>query len=83
MVAREPLLSPSLFMDELAAIFEIIGDLPQVGRLYRASPVPGVRRILLPRTRHHVYYVPRADDIVVLAIWHAQRGDGPPLRASR
>ena len=74
--------SPNLFFEELIESFDIIGDAPHVGRLYRLSPVPGMRRVLLKRTRYHVYYVPRADEVRVLAIWHAQRGVGPPLRQS-
>ena len=70
-----------LFVDELAASFDIIGQAPHIGRLYRQSPVFGARRVLLKRTRYHVYYVVRADEVRVLAVWHAQRGVGPPLRA--
>ena len=73
--------SPNLFAEELAASFRIIGDAPTIGRLYRHPPVPGARRVLLRGTRYHVYYVPHADDVRVLAVWHAQRGVGPPLRA--
>jgi plasmid stabilization system protein ParE len=72
--------SPGLFIDELTSSFDVIGHTPQVGRTYRRSPVPGTRRILLKRTRYHVYYVPREQDVRVLAVWHAQRGSGPPLR---
>jgi len=73
--------SPNLFAEELATSFGIIGHAPNIGRLYRHSPVPGARRVLLQGTRYHVYYVPHADDVRVLAVWHAQRGVGPPLRA--
>jgi plasmid stabilization system protein ParE len=73
--------SPHLLGEELAAAFNIIGGAPQMGRLYRQSPVPNTRRVLLKGTRYHVYYVPLVDEVRVLAIWHAQRGAGPPLRA--
>jgi hypothetical protein len=29
-----------------------------------------------------LYYVPLGDEVRVLAVWHAQRGVGPPLRMS-
>jgi plasmid stabilization system protein ParE len=74
--------SPNLFTDELPASIDIIANTPNIGRLYRHSPVPGTRRVLLKGTRYHVYYVPRVDEVRVLAVWHAQRGLGPPLRAS-
>lgn len=73
--------SPNLFFDELADAFEIIGNAPHIGRPYRRSPVPGTRRILLRGTRYHVYYVPGEREVRVLAIWHGERGAGPPLRA--
>ena len=74
--------SPNLFVDELAAAFDILAHAPHIGRLYRQSPVPDTRRLLLMETRYHVYYVPRGDEVRVLAVWHAQRGVGPPLRVS-
>ena len=74
--------SANLFSDELTTSFDLIGHTPNIGRLYRYSPVPGARRILLKGSRYHVYYVPGLEDVRVLAVWHAQRGVGPPLRAS-
>lgn len=73
--------SPSLFFDELSVGFEIIARAPHIGRPYRRSPVPGTRRILLRRTRYHVYYVPGEREVTILAVWHGERGVGPPLRA--
>ena len=73
--------SPNLFADELAASFDIIGNAPNIGRLYRHSPIPDTRRVLLNGSRYHVYYVPHVDEVRVLAVWHARRGEGPPLRA--
>jgi plasmid stabilization system protein ParE len=70
-----------LFLDELAECFAMLGQTPHIGRSYRQSPVADTRRFLLKRTRYHVYYVPGTEDVRVLAIWHAQRGVGPPLRA--
>jgi len=82
-VRRNRPASPNLFADELAAAFDIVGHAPHIGRLYQQSPVPDTRRALLKGTRYHVYYVRRADEVRVLAVWHAQRGVGPPLRASK
>lgn len=72
--------TPDLFLEELATSFDVISHAPRIGRLYRRSAVPNTRRVLLPKTRYHVYYVERTDDVAVLAIWHARRGVGPPLR---
>jgi len=73
--------SPDLLLNELSCAFEILARVPQIGRLYRRSPVPGTRRLLLRATPYHVYYVPREDDVRVLAVWHGERGAGPPLMA--
>jgi plasmid stabilization system protein ParE len=72
--------APDVFLNELGASFDVIGHAPQIGRLYRRSPIPGTRRLLLAVSRYHVYYVPQAADVTVLAVWHARRGVGPPLR---
>ena len=71
-----------LFLRELSDAFELIEGAPQIGRVYRWSPVRQVRRLLLKETRYHVYYVVMANEVRVLAVWHAQRGVGPPLRVA-
>jgi len=73
--------APGLFLNELTESFDLIARAPQIGRLYRPSPVPNVRRLLLTRTRYHIYYAVNNDQVWLLAVWHAQRGEGPPLRA--
>ena len=74
--------SPDLFLDELATAFDTISQTPGIGRAYRESPVPGTRRVLLKGAGYHVYYVPLGAEVRVLAVWHARRGEGPPLRAA-
>lgn len=75
------LAAPDLFLNELSESFDLIAGAPQIGRLYRKSPVRNTRRMLLKGTRYHVYYLSMPDEVRVLAVWHAQRGVGPPLRA--
>ena len=74
--------SPDLFFEELSRAFELVARVPHIGRLYRRSPVPGTRRILLRGTRNHVYYIPGEHEVRILAVWHGERGAGPPLRLS-
>src|SRR5687768_4192885 len=47
---------------------------PTLGVVYRPGhfDVP-VRRVLLPRTRHHVYYAVEQHVVVVLSVWGAQQ----------
>lgn len=47
--------APDLFFQELTASFDIVGRVPHIGRLYRRSPVPDTRRLLLKGSRYHVY----------------------------
>ena len=72
--------APNRFLDELVVSFDLIGETPLIGRPYNHWSVPGTRRVLLRWSRYHVYYVPYSDEVRVLAVWHAQRGVGPPLR---
>lgn len=71
--------APDLFLEALADALELIDRMPGVGRPWSSSTVPGVRRVLLHGTRHHVYYVERPDHALVLAVWGAARGVGPAL----
>ena len=75
--------APHLFTEELAASFATIAIAPDVGHRYLHPDVPGVRRVLLRATRHHVYYVTGADAIVVVAVWGSIKGAGPDLLGSR
>jgi plasmid stabilization system protein ParE len=74
-------MAPDLFVEEIAAAFALLAASPMIGRRYRNRAVRGVRRILMRATRYHVYYVPEASRIVVLAVWGAVRGQRPRLRS--
>lgn len=71
--------APSLFSDELAAAVELLASAPRAGGRYERATVPEMRRLLMPRTRYHVYYTVEASVIRIHAVWHAARGQGPPL----
>jgi len=74
--------APELFDHELAGAFRLLASAPDIGRRYRYGRIPGLRRLLLPRTRYHVYYVHDAEGAaaVVLAVWSAVRGRAPALK---
>ena len=38
------------------------------------------RRILLPTTRNHVYYLVGIEVVIVLAVWGSVKGSGPDLK---
>jgi plasmid stabilization system protein ParE len=74
--------APGLLMEELAAAVEKLSIAPSTGAPYPSSlSLPGVRRVLLPRTRYHIYYtVDAAAGLVrIHALWHTARGQGPEL----
>jgi plasmid stabilization system protein ParE len=72
--------APTLFTDELERGLDLIAESPGIGRRYAESQIPGVRRLYLAHTRHHVYYVHDAiaGVVAVLAIWSSLR-ERPPL----
>lgn len=73
--------SPDLFLEEFAAALTRLQSAPAAGAVYGLGPRPDVRRLLLPRTRYHVYYVMAEDacHVSVLAVWHTARGGTPRL----
>lgn len=80
---RNRLDSPDLFADELAEAFSTLEVAPETGSRYLQSQLEGVRRIRLPATRHHIYYLTGANVVVVLAVWGSVKGSGPDLRGVR
>ena len=75
--------APTLFSQELAAAVGRLQTIPFVGNVYPASPEPGMRRLLMPRTRYHLHCVvlDQKARVLVHAVWHAKRGHGPLLGA--
>lgn len=71
--------SPELFYREFAGAADLLAVAPEIGRPYQEGGVPGMRRLLLPSTRYHVYYVHDSDkdEVAILAVWSAVRGRGP------
>jgi plasmid stabilization system protein ParE len=71
--------APALFLDELARAERLLRDDPGFGLVYAAHDSRIVRRVLLVRTMHHLYYRFNRDQLVVLAVWGAPRARGPKL----
>ena len=71
--------APGLFRREVAVAIRQLARAPETGRLYDGGEVPSMRRLLLPRTRHHIYFTidESARLVRVHAVWHASRGGGP------
>lgn len=71
--------APNLFVDELGAAIRKLGIAPHAGARYGAEDLREMRRMLMMRTRHHVYYTVDDDEQLVRihAIWHTSRRQGP------
>ena len=73
--------APNLFLDELRIAFERLQTSHNHGVRFKSTMRPNVRRILLPKTRYHVYFEideARAE-VHVLSVWGAIRRRPPPL----
>ena len=70
---------PDLFEQELIAAFDSIAATPTIGAEYPADLGVDVRRVLMPKTRNHVYFAASGDEVVILSVWGAQRARGPKL----
>jgi plasmid stabilization system protein ParE len=73
--------APTLFLDELEGTFGYITEVRDAGVRWPTPRRPTLRRILLPRTQNHVYFLidePTAM-VHVLAVWGAPRGTTPKL----
>ncbi len=73
--------SPDLFFEEFLKTLDLLEDTPDMGSPVPRKQMPGLRRVLLPLTRYHGYYVHDeiAGELVILAVWSAVRGRGPRL----
>jgi toxin ParE1/3/4 len=71
--------SPNLFLSELESMLGAAALMPTLGAAVRGDRAPGLRRVLLRRTKYHVYYRVRGEVLEVLAVWHAAREAGPRL----
>jgi plasmid stabilization system protein ParE len=73
--------APDLFLDELNTALTRVADLPQSGSRYPAARPANTWRVLLRRSRYHVYYTIHGAEaeVRVRAVWYAGRRRGPRL----
>ena len=72
--------APDLFDREVAEAVQRLAATPMIGVVYAMSRGREVRRLLLKKTRHFLYYrVEHNGDVEVITIWGAQRRFGPKL----
>jgi plasmid stabilization system protein ParE len=73
------------FTGEFSHAIELLMTSPDMGALYEPKAAVGVRRLLLPKSQHYVYYVHLLEQrtIRVVAVWGCRRGRGPQLGSIR
>jgi plasmid stabilization system protein ParE len=69
----------NLFTRELSAAFRTIASLPNAGRSVPRASIDGVRRVLLRRTKFHLYYRFTDDEVQVLLLWSVRHGEDAPI----
>ena len=62
---RERVSAPDLFVEEFGAALERLAMAPSAGPVYVGGHRRDLRRLLLPRTRYHVYYLAEEDRVAV------------------
>jgi plasmid stabilization system protein ParE len=70
-----------MFSRELEAAVRLLETSPLIGKSYPQAPVPEVRRLLIGRSRYHIYWEVDAASqaVTIVAVWYAGRGIGPRL----
>jgi plasmid stabilization system protein ParE len=73
--------APNAVRLQLQRALVLIAGQPQIGSRVVNVKLPDVRRIFLPIIKQYLYYhvVESPDRVVVVALWHARRGSGPPI----
>ena len=72
--------APGLFDREVEEAVARLAATPMIGAFYAMSRGREVRRLLLKKTRHFLYYrVENSGDVEVITIRGAQRRYGPKL----
>ncbi len=75
------LAAPDMFSRELEAAVRLLETSPLIGKSYPSAPVSEVRRLLIGRSRYHLYWEVdvATRSVTILAVWYAGRGSGPRL----
>ena len=73
--------SPALVVEEFERCVSLLESSPDAGAGFHRSRVPGVRRLVMRRTNHHLYYLHDEPNAVVyiLAVWGAPKVGSPVL----
>ena len=77
---RENRNAQDLFARELAATKMQLVTTPKIGIVWTIVRGRPVRKFLMPRTHHHIYYeIEASGDIMIHSMWGAPKEHGPNL----
>ena len=69
-----------LFVQELEQAFDLIKATPFLGSIYARKRDKAIRRVLMPKTKYHLYFRHDGPELIrVLSVWGARRERGPKL----
>jgi plasmid stabilization system protein ParE len=77
--------APLLVLDEFERCVNLLESSPDIGALFHRTQVPGVRRVVMRKPKHFVYYLHDALNgvVYIIAVWGAPKGGDPVLRDPR
>ena len=72
---------PSFCACSLADAKALVAASPKVGTVYTMLDQQPVRKVFMPKTRHHLYYTYNQDEgeVIIHAVWGAPKKHGPKL----
>jgi plasmid stabilization system protein ParE len=72
-------------LEEFERCVTLLESTPDVGTSFHRTSIPGVRRLVMKKTRHFVYYIHDAarEIVYVIAVWGTPKGGDPVLRDPR
>ena len=72
--------SVQLFVQELEQAVDLIKATPFLGSIYARKRDRAIRRVLMPKTKYHLYFRQDGPEVIrVLSVWGARRERGPKL----
>jgi|GEM_PF-5894481 len=73
--------SSMLVLDEFECCVSLLESSPHIGTRFHRTFVPGVRRLVMRKTSHHVYYLhDEPNEIVyIIAVWGTPKSGAPSL----
>ena len=63
--------------EDLKSAFQLLLLQPGIGQKVGNARLAGTRRLHMDRIRYYLYYRTTSEEVVVLSLWHSNRGREP------